>query len=151
MFLKFLQSCIAYHIWILYPLHIKNSNPLQSWCSPRFTVWLVADPCQVGHRMVWVFIKCRKIVEVTLWTPDIKSGPTRCQKGLWPQLMCCVPFRLLSQDFRTGRQSTGDWRIGVGDWSCSQSRTLENENWEEDLFNIQTEVSTWQVWGIYTK
>ena len=37
------------------------------------------------------------------------------------------------------------------DQSCSQSRTLEDENWEEDLFDIQTEVSTWQVQGIYTK
>ena len=27
-------------------------------------------------------------------------------------------------------------------WSCSQSRTLEDENQEEDLFDIQTEVST---------
>ena len=45
-------------------------------------------------------VKCRKIAEVTLGTLDIKSRPTRCQKGLWLQLMCCAPFRLLSQDFR---------------------------------------------------
>ena len=27
--------------------------------------------------------------------------------------MCCAPFRLLSQDFRTGRSEIGDWKIGV--------------------------------------
>ena len=75
-----------------------------------------------------VFVKCGKIMEVTPGTPDIKSGPTRCQRRLWLQLMCCTPFRLLSQDFRMRRQSTGDWRIRVEDWSCSWSRTLENEN-----------------------
>ena len=81
-------------------------------------------------------------MEVTLGTPDVKSRPMRCQKGLWLQLMCCTPFRLLSQDFGIRRQSTGDQRIRVEDQSCSQSRTLEDENQEEDLFNIQTEVST---------
>ena len=50
-------------------------------------------------------------MEVTPGTPDIKSGPTRCQKGLWLQLMCCAPFRLLSQDFGMGK--TGDQRIRV--------------------------------------
>ena len=44
-----------------------------------------------------------KTLEVTPGTLDIKSRPMRCQKGLWLQLMCCAPFRLLSQDFRTGR------------------------------------------------
>ena len=43
----------------------------------------------------------RKISEVNLGTLDVKSGPTRCQKGLQLQLMCCAPFRLLSQDFGT--------------------------------------------------
>ena len=54
-------------------------------------------------------------MEVTLGTLDIKSGPTRCRKGLWLQLMCCAPFRLLSQDFGTGKM--GDGRIGerIGD------------------------------------
>ena len=33
-------------------------------------------------------------MEVTPGTPDVKSGPMRCQKGLR------TPFRLLSQDFR---------------------------------------------------
>ena len=66
----------------------------------------------------------------------------RCWKGLWLQLMCYAPFILLSQDFRMRRWSTGDWRIGVEGWSCSQSRTLKDKNQEEDLFNIQTEVST---------
>ena len=27
-------------------------------------------------------VKCKKILEVTLGTPDVKSGPTRCQKEL---------------------------------------------------------------------
>ena len=89
-----------------------------------------------------ITVKCGKIAEVTPGTPDVKSGPTRCRKGLQLQLMCCTPFRLLSQDFRMRRWSTGDQRIGVEGWSCSQSRTLEDENQEEDLFNIQTEVST---------
>ena len=40
-------------------------------------------------------------MEVTLGTLDIKSGPTRYWKELQLQLMCCTPFRLLSQDFRT--------------------------------------------------
>ena len=52
-------------------------------------------------------------MEVTLGTPDIKSGPTKCWKGLWLQLMCCTPFRLLSQDFGTGRWEIRDWRIRV--------------------------------------
>ena len=39
-------------------------------------------------------------MEVTPGTPDVKSGPMRCQKGLRLQFMCCAPFRLLSQDFR---------------------------------------------------
>ena len=37
--------------------------------------------------------------EVTPRTLDIKSRPTRYQRGLWLQLMCCAPFRLLSQYF----------------------------------------------------
>ena len=37
--------------------------------------------------------------EVAPGIMDIKSGPMRCQKGLWLQFMCCTPFRLLSQDF----------------------------------------------------
>ena len=48
-------------------------------------------------------------MEVTPGTLDIKSGPMRCRKGLWLQLMCCAPFRLLSQDFGTGKM--GDWRL----------------------------------------
>ena len=44
-------------------------------------------------------VKYRKIAEVTLGTLDIKSKPTRCWKGLQLQIMCCTPFRLLSQDF----------------------------------------------------
>ena len=50
-----------------------------------------------------MIVKCRKITEVIPGTPDVKSGPMRCWKGLWLQLMCCAPFRLLSQDFRTKR------------------------------------------------
>ena len=41
-----------------------------------------------------------KMSEVTPGTLDVKSRPMRCQKGLWLQLMCCAPFRLLFQDFR---------------------------------------------------
>ena len=63
-------------------------------------------------------VKCGKILEVTPGTPDIKSGPTRCWKGLQLQLMCCTPFRLLSQDF--GMRRMEDQRE---DWSCSWSRT----------------------------
>ena len=40
-------------------------------------------------------------------TPDVKSRPTKIQKGLRPQLiMSCAPFRLMSQDF--GME--GKWR-----------------------------------------
>ena len=72
-------------------------------------------------------VKCRKIVEVTPGTLDVKSGPTRCQKGLWLQLICCAPFRLLSQDF--GMKMMGYWRSEYRSkgQSCSCSRTLENE------------------------
>ena len=51
-------------------------------------------------------------MEVTLGTLDVKSRPTRCQKGLWLQLMCCTPFRLLSQDFGMRKieyQRLEDW------------------------------------------
>ena len=68
-------------------------------------------------------VKCGKIMEVTPGTPDVKSRPMRCWKGLQLQLMCCTPFRLLSQDFgmkRTEYQRLEDQR---GDQSCSQSRT----------------------------
>ena len=51
-------------------------------------------------------------MEGTPGTPDVKSGPTRCRKGLRLQLMCCAPFRLLSQDFGTGRLEIGV-KIGV--------------------------------------
>ena len=61
----------------------------------------------------WGAVKCRKIIEGTLGTPDIKSGPMRCWKGLQLQLMCCAPLRLLSQDFRMRRME--DWRSE--DWS----------------------------------
>ena len=30
-------------------------------------------------------------------------------------------------------------------------KNLEDKDWGENLFGIQTEVSTWQVQGIYTK
>ena len=60
-----------------------------------------------------VDVKCGKIVEVTLGTLDIKSGPMRCWKGLWLQLICCTPFRPLSQDFRQGRWNIRDQRIRV--------------------------------------
>ena len=52
-------------------------------------------------------------MNVTPGTPDVKSGPTRCRGGLWLQLMCCAPFRLLSQDFGMRKTEIGDWRIGV--------------------------------------
>ena len=69
-----------------------------------------------GPTMNLVFrgcVKCGKFMEGTPGTPDVKSGPTRCQKGLRLQLMCCTPFRLLSQDFGTGRSEIGDQKIGV--------------------------------------
>ena len=52
-------------------------------------------------------------MEGTPGTPDVKSGPTRCRKGLRLQLMCCAPFRLLSQDFGTGGSEIGDRKIRV--------------------------------------
>ena len=60
-----------------------------------------------------VAIKCGKITEVTPGTLDVKSRPTRCWKGLQLQLMCCTPFRLLSQDFRVGRWNIRDQSIRV--------------------------------------
>ena len=66
-------------------------------------------------------------MEVTPGTPDIKSRPMRCRKGLRLQLMGCTPFRLLSLDF--GMRKTGYWRLEYQskDQSCSQSRTLEDK------------------------
>ena len=58
-------------------------------------------------------VKCGNFMEGTPGTPDIKSGPTRCQKGLRLQLMCCAPFRLLSQDFGMERSEIGDRKIRV--------------------------------------
>ena len=56
-----------------------------------------------SHSCAWQTVKCGKFTEETPGTPDVKSGPTRYRKGLWLQLMCCAPFRLLSQDFGTER------------------------------------------------
>ena len=72
-------------------------------------------------------VKCGKIMEVTLGTPDIKSRPMRCQKGLWLQLMCCTPFRLLSLDFGTRKMEYQRSEYRSKDQSCSQSRTLEDK------------------------
>ena len=73
--------------------------------------WQVLLTCQMsGHQTT---VKCRKFTEGTPGTLDIKSGPTRCRKGLWLQLMCCTPFRLLSQDFGMGRLEIGDQKIRV--------------------------------------
>ena len=87
-----------------------------------------ADIGPLGSPIRWAAcVKCRKIVEVTLGTLDVKSGPMRCHKGLWLQLMCCTPFRLLSQDFRMRMmeyQRSEYWSKGQ---SCSWSRTLEDE------------------------
>ena len=49
-------------------------------------------------------------------TSDVKSRPTKIQKGLWPQLiMSCAPFRLLSQDFRMKERQrvpeVGFWKL----------------------------------------
>ena len=62
---------------------------------------------------IFELVKCGKFTEGTLGTLDIKSGPTRCWKGLWLQLMCCTPFRLLSQDFGMERSEIRDRKIGV--------------------------------------
>ena len=86
------------------------SKRVSSTWHPRLTKAIV----RYSSVLMETDVKCGKIVEVTLGTPDIKSGPMRCQKGLWLQLMCCTPFRLLPQDFRM-RQSTRDQRIGVED------------------------------------
>ena len=60
-----------------------------------------------------MYVKCGKFTEGTPGTPDVKSRPMRCWKGLRLQLMCCAPFRLLSQDFGMGRLEIGDRKIGV--------------------------------------
>ena len=75
------------------PLHSDIvSHPPEKICSTA-----TADP-----------VKCGKIMEVTPGTPDVKSGPMRCWRELWLQLMCCAPFRLLSQDF--GMRMMEYWR-----------------------------------------
>ena len=104
--------------------------------------------CWHLYKLIKVGVKCGKIMEVALGTLDIKSGPMRCWKGLWLQLMCCAPFRLLSQDFRMEYQRSEYWSM---DRSCSRSRTWRMSYQDENLFNIWTEVSTWHVQGIYAK
>ena len=88
-------------------------NFIRSWVLSCYTINKICCHC----------VKCGKTMEVTPGTPDVKSRPTRYWKGLWLQLMCCAPFRLLSQDF--GMRKTEDQRLE--DWSkgrsCSQSRT----------------------------
>ena len=49
-------------------------------------------------------------MEVTPGTPDIKSGPTRCQKGLQLQLMCHASCPKISEQ---GRWKIGDQSVGV--------------------------------------
>ena len=98
------------HENVSYPGILARSNSDELWTSPKSSPEL--------HSNKSLCVKCGKISGVTLGTPDVKSRPTRCQKGLQLQLMCCTPFRLLSQDFGTRR--TEDWRE---DWSCSQSKT----------------------------
>ena len=88
-----------------------------------------------------IYMHCvmyRKISEVNLGTLDVKSGPTRCQKGLQLQLMCCAPFRLLSQDFGTevrGQKIRG--MIGV-------VLRVELRGWE-----LRGELIQYLNWGIY--
>ena len=56
---------------------------------------------QNNRKPIWkVNVKCGKTSEVTLGTPDVKSRPTRCQKGLQLQLMCCTPFQALVPRFQ---------------------------------------------------
>ena len=82
-------------------------------CSPEifneieFTMIFQEENAQMAS------VKCGKFTEGTPGTPDVKSGPTGCRKGLRLQLMCCAPFRLLSQDFGTERLEIGDRKIGV--------------------------------------
>ena len=70
----------------------------------------------------YLTVKCGKIAEVTLGTPDVKSRPMRYRKGLWLQLMCCTPFRLLSQDFGTRLTEYRRSEYQSKGQSCSQSR-----------------------------
>ena len=58
------------------------------------------------------------------------------------------PFRPLSQDFGLEYQRSEYWNM---DQSWSRSRTWRTSYQGEDLFDIWTKVSTWHVWGIYTK
>ena len=78
---------------------------------------IVSKSYSHGRCQVW------KIMEVTPGTLDVKSRPMKYQKGLWLQLMCCTPFRLLSQDF--GMRKMEYWRSEnqSKSWSCFQSRT----------------------------
>ena len=99
--------------------HTHSVNYLEAYNMHGKLLW----PSHYHKYLQEVLFKCGKIVEVTLGTLDIKSGPVRCQKGLQLQLMCCTPFRLLSQDFRTRMmeyQKSEYWSKG---WSCSRSRT----------------------------
>ena len=56
------------------------SFPLSQLCSTCLWQSELVD-CDCIHDVV----KCEKISEVTLGTPDVKSGPTRCQKELEDQ------------------------------------------------------------------
>ena len=104
-------------------LHKSNlCKPTASQCEGSFSTWQEFNKClQLSGRapnalLQSHLVKCGKIMEVTPGTPDVKSGPMRCQKGLRFQLMCCAPFRLLSQDFGTKKteyRRSEYWSIGV--------------------------------------
>ena len=55
--------------------HLGSTFNLQVKCN---TWQSELVDCDCIHDVV----KCKKILEVTLGTPDVKSGPTRCQKEL---------------------------------------------------------------------
>ena len=97
-------------------------------------------PCDLGDlvfnalftdRLACFLLSVGKMLEVTPGTLDVKSRPTRCQKELQLQLMCCTPFRLLFQDFRTeGQRSEAKGKIGVGlrEWR-SKRELIQYSNW----------------------
>ena len=105
------QTRYGSYEWCVMPFGLTNAPAaFQHFRKDIFSDLL--DVCTMDLPR-WHSVKCGKIAEVTPGTLDIKSGPTRCWKGLWLQLMCCTPFRLLSQDFEQGRWSIRDQRIGV--------------------------------------
>ena len=128
---------LAFEKWVVPSSAMDGSWPTDSSTStlalPIGIVSILHSPSTISTCQVW----------------ENNGGNSGCQVRTYEvsegTSASAYVLHLLSQDFRMRRRSTRDRRIGVEDQSCSWSGTLEDKNWEEDLFDIWTEGSTWHV------